>query len=213
LDAKDLSASRNQISYGKIILFLFCTFLGAATFGTIIHEGGHCLSAVALGGHVAMIVVFPGVELYPEIKLDLRRHWPVIGGCDYDGIDSRAGRGFILFMGSGSNLIVAYIVLIVAAFIKPRWLCIMLILQAIVYGWDIITYSTLPLFGIPHHVIIGGRDPEPLLGATRMGCPKIVYFALLFLHFALFHFVLTSVVLKRRLHRSVKSNIGVECTR
>jgi hypothetical protein len=198
----------SHLPYKKLLCFLVCTLVGAAVFGTIIHEGGHCLSAVALGGRVKMIIVFPGIELYPKIKLD-RWDFGVLAGCDTDGVNSKTGKGFVTFMGSGSNLIAAYLVLVTAIFIKPKWLCIMLILQAMVYGWDIITYSILPLFGIPHHVIMGGRRSEPLLGALSMGCPKFVYFVSLFVHSVLLHSVIVGIVLKRGLHKTILSNMGL----
>jgi hypothetical protein len=194
-----------RLPYLKILrVFVFTLFL-ATIFGTIIHEAGHCLTAVALGGRIKMIRMIPGIEIYPQVKF-VGWDFSTFGGCSTTGVKSQVGKGFGHFMGSGSTLIVAYLLLLASRFIKQKWICIMLLLQALIYAWDIISYSVFPLFGLRHWLIIGGLYPEPLRGAITMGCPQAVYFVCLLMHLVVFHIVLIGIVRKREFHKVVLSN-------
>lgn len=153
-------------------------FWPLAFVGLVVHELAHGLTAHALGGEFLALWVFPGIELWPDF------------GAPYDGTFTYFGlvrylsgpgwadteRGWATLMGSGSTFVVGVVALIALLSIRPRnrWLRYLLISLALWY-LDMLTYTVFPQLGLPHWIIVGGRTPEPVIGAERLGVDRTLF--------------------------------------
>ncbi len=173
----------------RVVVVLILSVIIAVPVGTLVHELGHGITAVALGGRIEGIWVWP-VRLFPGIQFT---GWQLdqFGWCSTSGVESEWGRGLKMLMGSGATSVLAYLLLIVSSLrLRASWLSIGVIAVGTVFAWDIFLYSTLPLAGLQHGVVIGGKSAEPLWGAVGMGVPRWTYFVFLMVHFVTFHALL-----------------------
>lgn len=172
---------------------VLCALLASVFIGTLLHEFGHGLTALMLGGQLHEVSVWPGVTVYPDLRFD-DWHWTFFGLCNWSDVPSEWKEGLSILMGSGTTALAAYALLAaVHGFRKRCWLAVGLLAASLPLSWDILLYSTMPLLGLRHGIIVGGPNPEPLIGAEMMGIPRSLYFALLAIHFVVFHFFLVTV--------------------
>lgn len=144
------------------LLVITCGFVMA-----LVHELGHALWGTMVGGRITFIQVF-FLELYPrlafasEFVLGLVRVEELIG----------APFGVFLIGGSITTNIVSWFLGVILFRYRRRGPG-SLVLQVLgVYGLlDLPLYVVLPQLGLRHWVIIGGDQPEPLIGARLMGIP------------------------------------------
>lgn len=145
-----------------------------------VHELGHGLTAVALGGKFDALYTWPGFQVWPEFGRSYPGEWTGhIGIADlefgqYRGVDSWQ-HGLILLMGSGSNLLLAVLSLIGLWVIRPRAALRMFLIAGSLLFIDLALYTFLPLLGLQHFVFFGGSSPEPLVGAVQMGIPGWIF--------------------------------------
>jgi hypothetical protein len=158
-----------------------------ACLGLLLHEGGHAITAVLLGGTITEFGVMPGIKLYPVIELQPWSGWLAYINYDLPNA-SLFDQGLISLMGSGFTALISYPALAVLLLFRPRgWVRFALVCTAILFTWDILSYSLFPAIGARHWVFIGGRYPEPLVGAMNMGFSPMVYFIGLGLHASIIH--------------------------
>jgi hypothetical protein len=165
--------------------------LGAGVvLGAVSHEAGHAVTAMLFSQPIHSIGVAPGVELYPRLRRIPWHGW--IAYVDHGNPPRAWQAGLCTLMGSGATALLAYGLLGAAAFAgRGRPLAAAALLTAaIVFAWDILMYAAMPQVGLRHGVFVGGSDPEPLLGARRMGIPLPVVWTLLVLHAVAFHALL-----------------------
>jgi|GEM_PF-3203392 len=185
---KNVLKPRNIVA--TVFLLAICLVIGI-----IIHECGHIIATWICGGSIKSIILF-GFQLYPEINLS---DWHgIVARVAWDGVKSEWKHGFILFMGAGTTMIAAYMLLLIVSFLrnKQTWKVLFITVLSIGCAWDIITYSLLPIIGIPHRIIIGYYYTEPVEGMILMGIPKTVGVMIVVLHMFIYHFVLFEILLK-----------------
>lgn len=181
-----LPPQMQQSNLSKTILLAGCSLLIASTVGTCIHESGHVLTGLVLGGHLDKVWIFPGIQLYPNLRFLPMDSFPgVLGGCGISGLDG-ARSELVNLMGSGSTMIVAYLMLL-PILPSATWATYVGMISSYIFALDIVLYSTLPLIGARHWIIIGGNEAEPLLAAAALGIPIWLYFTFLTLHVVVFH--------------------------
>jgi hypothetical protein len=161
---------------------VFLLVLGlVAVINLLVHELGHCLTMNAVGSECEAIYVHPGIKIFPlnEIGQKYGDEWPqgAVGATVYaSAAPSEWTRGLVGLMGSGSVAVLSLLVLLGLYLFRPRggWRSL-LVAQSIMF-LDLLTYTILPRwFGMPHFFVAGGRDPEPLDGAIRMGISESVF--------------------------------------
>jgi hypothetical protein len=180
-----------QLNLTKTIAIVAVSLLLGFTMGGCMHELGHGLTALLLGGQVDDLWVFPGVDLYPQPGFSLVDEFPFnLGGCTTSGLDAPWKSNVEALMGSGSTMIVAYLILLIPVLPKAHWITCVAILFSCILAWDIILYSTLPLIGLRHSVFVGGSKAEPFLAAVALGVPCWLYFLLLISHAVVIHVLL-----------------------
>jgi len=114
----------------------------------LVHEVGHALWGTMVGGSVTFIQVF-FLELYP--RLAFTREFTV-GFVRVEGLTGALFGTFLIGGSITSNI-------------------------ACVYGLlDLPLYVVLPQLGLRHWIVIGGDQPEPLIGARLMGIPDPIFY-------------------------------------
>jgi hypothetical protein len=141
-----------------------------------VHELGHGLTTLALGGEFHALYAWPGVQVWPHpgrrltqlqmsniglVHLDFPTEWE----------DDGWQEGLIGLMGSGSNLIAAALALATLWAFRPRGGLFYLLAAESLMFLDILLYTFLPLVGLRHFFIVGGAYPEPLVSARMLGIP------------------------------------------
>ncbi|HUW31746.1 MAG TPA: hypothetical protein VM223_09055 [Planctomycetota bacterium] len=147
----------------------------AVLIGHMIHEGGHALTMLALGGKVTSIGIWQ-VQAYPKIVLTgpFGLHsW--VGGTTPP---PQWKNGLMLLMGAGSTAIAAYVAAALLFILKPRSLFRFGMIVGALATFDIMWYCVSPNLALPRgpfHVI-NLRDSymEPVEGGKLMGIPPAV---------------------------------------
>jgi hypothetical protein len=151
-----------------LLLLYGLVFAGPGLLG---HELGHALGAVLVGGSVQEVGVAPGVVLYPELR---RVPWTgLLGWVRTAGVTTDPARGVVRLSGCAATLLLALVAAGLLSGWRPtsRW-----IRHALVAGTllclDGLTYTFLPLLGLRHWIVLGGHEPEPLVGLDLLGWPR-----------------------------------------
>ena len=187
----------------KILLYL-------VVFGVLlavsipIHEAGHAITTVVLGGTVNALYVFPGIEVLPDLGKRYEGTWPGWGMW----LDTESGpnwgnreEGLVWLMGSGINLLLAVAALIAFLTLKPSGIWKVILIAESLMFLDILLYTVLPQFGLRHGIILGGDYPEPLYGAEMLGIIAPIFTVCV----VLVSVVMTSALIAEALRRSKTS--------
>lgn len=159
------------------LLLLF----GVTALGLIVHEAGHGVLVLILGGEIRSVAIMPGIQLYPAIELQPWSGWVAL--IAYSPLSNPWQSGLTKIMGSGLTAILGYFAIAVLFIAQPRGLARLAWLSiAVLFVWDIAAYSVLPVIGLRHWVFVGGIDPEPVIGAAEVGIAPVVYYMGLVLH-------------------------------
>ncbi len=150
----------------------------------MLHEAGHHLAASLFGSHLEYARVFPGLQIYPQLRWsgwDARLMYTAYSGVP--GIPSGWRDGAFALMGSGSTALAAYaaLALLLVAAKRKRW-ARTLAAVAFLGAADVLCYSLLPILGIRNGFPFAGEDAEPYRGAWEIGVPPIAYWSLLAIH-------------------------------
>lgn len=168
-------ALRNCDYIGGLTLLVLASLVVGALVCKVVHESGHALTALALGGRIESVrISLPRSPGFFRIRYSL------------SGDDWR--RGLTDLMGTGATTILAYVLVLIAVKSRPAlWIRLGILSVSFVCAWDMFLYATLPLFGLRRFLILGGRHAEPLCGAELMGIPRWLFLCGLVLSFLVFH--------------------------
>ena len=164
---------RFEVDYGAALLFVIILALSGFLMD-LTHELGHVAWGVSVGGRltylkVAFLEIYPRPALTPEFQLGLAR---------IEGLKTDFAYGLMLLGGSLTTNIVSWILAILIPRInlghKTR---VGMRIMGILGLLDLPLYTILPHLGLRHWFLIGGRTPEPLLGARKIGVPDPIFYA------------------------------------
>ncbi|MFA6187091.1 MAG: hypothetical protein WC770_07775 [Phycisphaerae bacterium] len=172
----------------KLVFIITASLILGVIADIIIHEFGHGLSGAAVGGKIFSIRIWPGIQVYPKICFE--KFTPSIFGLAIvHNLESNKQQGIMELMGSGTTAVSAYLIIGLTAVAKFKKFTIFFIIVSMIFAWDIILYSTLPLIGLRHGFFLGGEIAEPLLAAQKLGISKGLYFFILVGHAVVFNFI------------------------
>lgn len=191
---KNIKITGNTMMY--FIVVITVSLFVAIISGSAFHELGHGLMAVTLGGDFSALCIWPGIQVYPEISFD-DMHIFILGYADIKNVEINWKIGLVNLMGSLTTAIISYCLVGLAAFCRSKSIALSLLVISIIYAWDIILYSILPMIGLKHGLFIGGDIAEPFLGAQKIGVPNWFYFMCLALHILIYNYCLCSIWKKK----------------
>jgi hypothetical protein len=195
---------RAGFDFRKLVLPLVL-FIPMGLVMDLIHESGHAFWGSAVGGtlsymQVAYLVVYPRVAITPQFCL----------GCvEVSGIATSLGHGLFLLGGSVTTNIVAWLL---GPFLLKRQfrrvVRVSLGLLGLFGLLDLPFYILFPQMGLQHWIVLGGKWPEPLIGAREAGIPDPIFYAGVILTtlglFFLYVEPLRGLVLKKLLYKQKK---------
>jgi len=159
------------LKYDPLLLPLVL-FIPLGLVMACVHEFGHALWGTLVGGTVTSIQV-AYLEIYPVIQLT--SHF-VVGSVGIEGI-SGFEYGLFLVGGSITTNIVAWLLVLILHRIHLGINAQRLLQILGLFGLlDLPFYVLFPQIGLRHWIVIGGNQPEPLLGARLMGIPDSVFY-------------------------------------
>lgn len=178
----------------RSILIVTIAVVFAVVLCLCVHEGGHAVAAKLLSRPIYSITFAPGLQLYPELK---RVPWngSFLGKVDLGEMSASWQTGLIRLMGCGTTALLSYgMIGAVFYMAKTRRMTVAILrITATVFAWDILTYSVMPEFGLPHFIFFGGSVQEPVEAAQLLGVPLPLFWTLLALHAVGFHILLRKI--------------------
>jgi len=139
-----------------------------------IHEAGHALWGTAFGGTLTYMKI-AYVEIYP--RLALTPHF-ALGEVNIAGLPNESAQGIMLLGGALTTNIISWLLalIILQGSFGKRLRTAMTIL-GIIGVLDLPFYVLFPQLGLRHWIVIGGCQPEPLIGARKIGIPDAAFYA------------------------------------
>jgi len=195
---RSLPTTLRKVSVKSVLVTLTLILL-VAIGGLFLHEAGHGIAAVLMGGRITLLRVMPGIQLFPRLSLEpWNGNVAAIGIALPEGTDTTRQYAFVALMGSGFTFLLGLAAGVLLLLFKPTgWLRTLFVIAALALPLDIITYSLFPVLGLRHWIIFGGKKAEPLMGAVGLGIPPAVYYTVLALVCVVYY-----VELLRRLRKS-----------
>ncbi len=144
----------------------------------LVHELGHAIWGTTAGGNLNFMQI-AYLEIYPRLAMTSRF---VLGYARVTGIPTQFGSGLYLLGGSLTTNLTSW--LLALSFLKMGLDFKTEVVVKILGLWgllDLPLYVLLPQIGFHHWLIIGGSQPEPLVGARRMGIPDLIFYTLVVL--------------------------------
>jgi len=175
------------------LLFLSAVlFIPLGFIMDLIHEFGHALWGIALGGRLVYIQV-TYFELYPKIAITSKFQ---LGYVVVAGLSSQFKLGLFLLAGSMTTNIASWLIVIILLKKQLGLRTKMAFLIAGLIGLlDLPFYVIFPQIDLRHWIVLGGSTPEPLVGARLMGVSDLVFYFIVLLDtilLSLFYFKILS---------------------
>lgn len=143
-----------------------------------IHEFGHVMWGIAAGGKLTyMKIAF--FEIYPTFGITSQFR---LGFVEVEGLTTGFKYGLFLLGGSLTTNIVAW--LLAPLLLRTRFgykTKIALRIFGLFGLLDLPLYVVLPQIGLQHWIFLGGYQPEPLVGARKMGMPDPAFYLIVIL--------------------------------
>ena len=173
---------------------------------TFLHEIGHAIWGIVAGGKLTYMKI-AYLEIYPYLTLSSKF---VLGLTIVEGLTTDFARGLFLLGGSVTTNIISWLLALICSLIKHKVkLRITLKILGLFGILDLPFYVFLPQIGLRHWFILGGKTPEPLLGARKIGISDSTFyiiiilstFRLLFLYFKSYY---------ERCWRKIKYSLSID---
>ena len=184
LEILKLTAS---FKYRKV-LFPLVLFIPLGLVMDLVHEFGHVMVRTAVGGRLTYMKI-AYFEIYPRLAITSQFQ---LGLVEIRGLTTEFASGFTSLGGSLTTNIVSWLLaLILLKTSLGHKTQVMVRLLGLFGLLDLPFYVLFPQIGLRHWIFLGGWQPEPLIGARRMGISDPAFyimvvlttFGLIFLYF------------------------------
>ncbi len=160
---------------------LFCSLailVAVLVLGTVLHEGGHGITAMAWGADLQQVAVMPGLQLFPSVEFIAWDGW--VARVSHTSLPHPTARGWVVCMGSGTSALAALVLLGLWALYQrgatlhqrpslPPSIAWATALAILIWSTDSVAYTFAPLLGLRHWIVVGGRAAETTQGAQILG--------------------------------------------
>ena len=162
----------------ETLLLPLVLFIPLGLVMDFVHEFGHAMWGVAVGGRltymkIAYFEIYPQLAITPQFQLGLVK---------VTGLPTEFAYGFFFLGGSLTTNIVSWVlVLILLRMNVGSKTQIALRILGLLGLLDLPFYVLFPQIGLCHWIFLGGCQPEPLIGARKMGIPDPAFYTMVVL--------------------------------
>ncbi len=173
----EMLKSRVGFKYEALLLPLVL-FIPLGLLMDFVHEFGHVIWGTAAGGRFAyMKIAF--FEIYPQFAITPQF---VLGSTRVEGLTTDFANGLFLLGGSLTTNVISWLL---ALLLLRRNLTYETRVALRVLGLfgllDLPFYVLFPQIGFRHWIFLGGCQPEPLIGARKLGIPYPAFYVMVVL--------------------------------
>lgn len=157
----------------ETLVLLLVLFVPLGLVMDFVHECGHAMWGTAAGGRLAyMQIAF--FEIYP--RLAITPHFR-LGYAQVEGLTTKFASGLMSLGGSLTTNIVSWLLALILMRTSLRYKTRVALKVLGLFGLvDLPFYVLFPQIGLGHWIFLGGRIPEPLVGARNMGIPDAAFY-------------------------------------
>ncbi|MDH5460603.1 MAG: hypothetical protein OEZ29_05585 [Candidatus Bathyarchaeota archaeon] len=162
----------------KMLLFGLALLIPLGLVMDFIHESGHAIWGTAAGGRltymqVAYFEIYPQPAITPEFRL---------GYAQVEGLTTQFASGLMSLGGSLTTNIASWLIALILLTVSLGYKTQLALKILGLFGLlDLPLYVLFPQLGLSHWIFMGGRTPEPLLGARKVGIPDPVFYIIVIL--------------------------------
>jgi hypothetical protein len=143
-----------------------------------VHEFGHAIWATAVGGsltymQIAYFQIYPQLAIVPQFQLGLVR---------FSGLTTEFASGVMQLGGSSTTNIISWVLALILLRTNFQFKTKVALKILGIFGLlDLPLYVLFPQIGLHHWIFLGGCQPEPLIGARKMGIPDPAFYTIVVL--------------------------------
>lgn len=162
----------------KMFLFGLALLIPLGLVMDLIHESGHAIWGTAAGGRltymqIAYFEIYPQPAITPEFRL---------GYAQIEGLTTQFASGLMSLGGSLTTSISSWLIALILLTVSLGYKTQLALKILGFFGLlDLPLYVLFPQLGLGHWIFMGGRTPEPLIGARKMGIPDSVFYIIVIL--------------------------------
>jgi len=162
----------------KMLLFGLALLIPLGLVMDFTHECGHAIWGTAAGGRltymqIAYFEIYPRPAITPEFRL---------GYAQVEGLTTQFASGIMSLGGSLTTNIASWLIALILLTVSLGYKRQLTLKILGLFGLlDLPLYVLLPQLGLSHWIFLGGRTPEPLIGARKMGIPDPVFYTMVIL--------------------------------
>lgn len=160
----------------KTLLLPLVLFIPLGLVMDFVHEFGHAIWGTAVGGsltymQIAYFQIYPQLAITSQFQLGLVR---------VSGLTTEFASGVMQLGGSLTTNIVSWLLVLILLKMSLGFKTQVALKILGFFGLlDLPFYVFLPQIGLHHWIFLGGRQPEPLLGARKMGIPDPAFYIMI----------------------------------
>jgi len=172
LEKISLPELKAYFKHDRFILHLVL-FIPLGLVMDFVHELGHAIWGVALGGSLDYMKI-AYFEVYPRFNVTSKF---ILGYVVVTGLQTDFAYGLFRLSGSMTTNIVSWLLaLILLRKNFGRKTQDALKILGLFGLLDLPFYTVFPQIGLRHWIFLGGDEPEPLLGARKIGVPDPAFY-------------------------------------
>ncbi len=173
----EILKSRVGFKYETLLLPLVL-FIPLGLVMDFVHEFGHALWGTIVGGRltymqIAYFQIYPRLALTPQFRLGL---------AEVTGLATEFASGAMQLGGSLTTNIVSWLLALILLRVSLGFKRQVALRVLGLFGLlDLPFYVLFPQLGLRHWIFLGGCQPEPLVGARKMGISDPAFYTMVIL--------------------------------
>ncbi len=173
----EILKSRAGLKYRTLLLPLVL-FIPLGLLMDLVHEFGHVIWGTAVGGRLTSIKV-AYFEIYPQLAITSQFQ---LGLVTFTGLPTEFAYGAMKLGGSLTTNLVSWFLALILLRTSLRFKTqVALRTLGLIGLLDLPFYVLFPQIGLRHWIFLGGCQPEPLIGARKMGIPDPIFYLMVIL--------------------------------
>ena len=162
----------------ETLLLPLALFIPLGLVMDFVHEFGHAMWGTAVGGRltymkIAYFEIYPKLAITPQFQLGL---------VEVKGLPTEFASGVMRLGGSLTTNIISWLLALILLRTSLGYKTQVALKILGLFGLlDLPFYVLFPQLGLRHWIFLGGRQPEPLLGARKMGIPDPAFYTMVVL--------------------------------